>query len=235
MNLRMIRFMACPFTLLLSACSLFGGESYSETKPPEGAVERRVTRTPEEVSKATTEAIQELGMTVESDQHDALGGQLLAERATPDKDKVIVWYKSVDPRSTKIAVKVGSGDTHLADLVQDHIAIHLGTGAAMVVPSVGAVAEGQYDQPVPQCTAALERALRNLKMDGIRSEMHDTWSLVNSRESDAIPVEARIERTMKDKTRVRIIAGSTQNQDNQVLADRVKAAFEQELGQSSAK
>lgn len=226
--------LSLPVMLAMSACSLFGENKYDQSTPPEGSVERRMTRSPEEISRGATEALQELGMTVEQDQHDALGGRLLGERATPAKDEVIIWYKSLDPKTTNVAVKVGSGDRHLADMILDRIAQYVGTAASRAVPTVGASTEGLYDQPVAQCVTIMEQALRDLKLNVTHHETHDTWTQLDSREADSIPLSVRLDRTEKDKTRVRISAGTTQNQDTQQMADRVKAQFEDKLNQASS-
>lgn len=235
MGTRWMRSTAVLLTVGMSACSLFGGNKYDQSTPPEGSVERRVNKSPDEISRATAAALQELGMTITQDQHDALGGRTLAQRGNPDKDEVIVWYKSLDRTNTALAVKVGKGDQETAELIQYRIAQHLGTALAKTIPRVGAVAQGEYDPPVAQATAAMERALTELGIKITHREIHDTWAWISSSQTDAIPVDVRLERTQRDKTRVHISAGTNRNQDNQQLADRVKTEFEEVILQTPAK
>lgn len=211
----------------LGGCSMFGGSDTS--KPPDNSVDRRYAKTPEEVSRAATESLAELGMQTQGDEHDALGGQVTAIRSTPGKEKVTVWYKSIDPRNTQVWVGVGNGDRHLATMIHDRIAQHMGATSAKSVPMVGASADGEYDQPVAQTLAAAEKAIKDLKMDVSRRETHDTWAVVESRQADALPVTVKMERNEKDKTRVTFTAGTSRSQDTQQVADRLKAEFEKNI------
>lgn len=216
----------------LVACASHGGDA---SNPPKGGVDRRYSKTPDEVARAASETLQELGINVQADTHDALGGQVQGERGTADKQDVSIWYKSVDARNTQVSVMVGKGDKQLAQLIQDRLAQKLGAAGAAAVMSVGAISELTVEQPLAPCISAAEAALRELRMNVTRREVHDTWAEVESRESDAIPVQVKIERTEKDKTRVVFSAGTARSQDTQQLADRVRAEFEKKIGQTSAK
>ncbi len=210
----------------LAACSWF---EPAKNEPPKGSVDRRYQKSPDEVARATTDALAQLNIPVSSDNHDALGGQINAQRSNETADKVTIWYQSVDPRTTQVSVGVGKGNRELAQLIQDQIAQHLGAPSARAMPSVGARTEGTYDQPVAQCMSAAEQALKNLKMDVSSKETHDTWARVESRQADALPVSVRMDRTDQDKTMVVFTAGSSKSQDTMMIADRLKAEFERVL------
>lgn len=213
--------------LSLTACSAFGG---TKNEAPKGSVDRKYAKSPDEVSKAATEALGELNINIESDQHDALGGQITAARATPAAEPVIVWYQSADARTTQVSVGVGKGDRGIAELIQEHIAQKLGSPTTRSAPSVGARAEGTYDQPVAQCMTAAEQAMKDLKLQPSNKETHDTWAQVEARQADAIPVMVRMNRTEKDKTMVTFSAGNSKSSDTEMLAERLKAEFEKNLG-----
>jgi hypothetical protein len=212
--------------LSLTACSAFGG---TKNEAPKGSVDRKYAKSPDEVSKAASEALGELNINIESDQHDALGGQITAARATPAAEPVIVWYQSADARTTQVSVGVGKGDRGIAELIQEHIAQKLGSPTTRSAASVGARAEGTYDQPVAQCMTAAEQAMKDLKLQPSNKETHDTWAQVEARQADAIPVMVRMNRTEKDKTLVTFSAGNSKSSDTEMLAERLKAEFEKNL------
>lgn len=227
MNSRTMKYGVAAITLLsLTACQMFGG---TKNEPPKGSVDRRYQKTPDEVSKAATDALASLNIPIQSDSHDALGGQINAQRQNDSADTVTIWYQSVDPRTTQVAVGVGKGNRDLAQMIQDQIAQHLGSPSARAMPSVGARAEGTYDPPVAQCMAAAEAALKELKLDVSNKESHDTWARIESRKADALPITIRMDRNDQDKTQVTFTAGTTKSQDTQMIADRLKAEFEQKL------
>src|SRR6516162_9042637 len=124
----------------LAACSLFQG---SKNEPPKGSVDRKYAKTPDDVAKATSDALAELNIQILNDTHDALGGQITAQRSNATEDPVTVWYQSVDARNTQVSVGVGKGgDRQIAQLIQDQIAQHLGAASAKAAPAVGAQTEG---------------------------------------------------------------------------------------------
>jgi hypothetical protein len=226
MNANTHKILGCLILMGLSACQTFGG---SKNEPPKGAVDRRYTNTPDEVSRAVTEALNELNISVLSDNHDALGGEIQAKRSNASADAVTVWYQSADARNTQVSVGVGKGDRQIGQLIQDQIAQKLGSPTARSAPSVGARSEGHYDQPLAQCMAAAEQAMKDLKLDVSQKEMHDTWAQVEARKVDAVPVTVRMSRTEKDKTLVTFSAGSSRSQDTEQVAERLKAEFERVL------
>jgi hypothetical protein len=213
--------------LSLTACQYFGE---TKNEAPKGSVDRKYSKSPDEVAKAASEALAELNINIQSDQHDALGGQITAARANAAEDPVIVWYQSADARTTQVAVGVGKGDRGIAELIQDHIAQKLGSPTTRSAPSVGARSEGTYDQPVAQCMAAAEQAMRDLKLEPSKKETHDTWAQVEARQADAIPVMVKMNRTEKDKTQVTFSAGNSKSSDTEMVAERLKAEFEKNLG-----
>jgi len=213
--------------LALTACKYFGE---TKNEAPKGSVDRKYTKSPDEVSKAASEALGELNINIQSDEHDALGGQITAARATPAAEPVIVWYQSADARTTQVSVGVGKGDRGIAELIQEHIAQKLGSPTTHMAPSVGARSEGTYDQPVAQCMAATEQAMKDLKLQPSNKETHDTWAQVEARQADAIPILVRMYRTEKDKTQVTFSAGNSKSSDTEMLAERLKAEFEKNLG-----
>jgi len=61
-------------------------------------------------------------------------------------------------------------------------------------------------------------------------EKHDIWTAYRSRHLDTIPVSVRMERTHQDTTKVAFSVGTSEGDDNRVLAERLKKEFEAALG-----
>lgn len=82
-------------------------------------VERKYRKPAPEVWEAVTRAIRELDLTIQTNKHDALGGEMTARRATGEQIKVTA--KSLDAETTQVKVTVGEGDPDLAAIVQQRI------------------------------------------------------------------------------------------------------------------
>lgn len=223
-----LKFLTGAMALLsLIACKTFGS---SKNEPPMGSVDRRYSKTPDEITQAVTEALEELNIPIHSETHDALGGQVKAQRANASEDEVVVWYQSQDARTTQVSVAVGKNDRRVATLIQDQIAQKLGAASAKSVPPISAQVDGRYDQNLTQCMAAAEQAMKDLKMDVTHKEVHDTWAQIESRQPDSPPLVVRMSRTDTDKTQVTFAAGSARSQDTEQFAGRLKTEFERVLG-----
>ena len=90
-------------------------------------VDREHARPPGDLVDAALRALPALELKVESEKRDALGGEIVARRATGDKVSVAV--KGAAPGSCRVSVRVDPGDRNLANLVHDRIAREL-NGAA---------------------------------------------------------------------------------------------------------
>jgi hypothetical protein len=212
----------------LAACrgsGLYDGNGSEATAL--NAVHRSYARPADEVWRAVTSTVQELGLEVERNQHDALGGEIAAQRA--NKDRVTIEARSLDAQNTRLAVAVAPGDRNLAEMIQDRIAQKLGLGVPRAGLSAGSVVEGTYDAELEACVQAAQRAVEALKMGVARKDVHDTWAQVDSLQADAIPVRVRMERTRDDQTRVFFEAGTSRSEDTRLLADRLKVQFERAL------
>jgi hypothetical protein len=86
-------------------------------------VEREYSRIPADVVAAAARALPALEVRIESQMHDALGGQLQGRRATGDA--VTVTVKGALPGTSAVTVRVDPGDRNLANLVHDRIAREL--------------------------------------------------------------------------------------------------------------
>lgn len=180
--------------------------------------------------QAVQSVMRDLDLDVDSAEHDALGGELVARRATGEA--VYARVRSVAPSQTSVDFRLDEGDPAIVKMIQDRVADKLGQqrpgGAAAV--SSGSMTDGTYPNPLEECATAAERALRafNLPLDA--REKHDIWTVIRSRHLDTIPVSIRLERTPQDTTKAMFSVGTAESDDNRLLAERLKKEFEAALG-----
>jgi hypothetical protein len=84
------------------------------------AIERAYARSAAEMVDATRTALQSFDLTLESDTHDAMGGEIVARRA--DGHKVTAKITSRDDDHSDVSVRVAPGNRNLAEMVHDRIA-----------------------------------------------------------------------------------------------------------------
>ncbi|HEX7901256.1 MAG TPA: DUF3568 family protein [Planctomycetota bacterium] len=181
----------------------------------------------ERVWQSLQTSMKELDLDVEKADHDALGGQMTMRRATGEE--VFVRVRSVNPSST--TVDIAAGDRNMAQMIQDKVAEKLGAdrpGAPGM--AAGSSVQGTYENPLPECAAAAERALKAFNLPVDARENHDVWIAIRSKHLDAIPVSVKLMRTPKDQTDVTFTVGTSPSDDNTLLANRLKKEFEAALG-----
>jgi len=108
---------------LLASCR--GGPD-REKENTADTVERTYARPAEETWGAVLSAARELRLNVESDHHDALGGDLMARRGNKDRDRVHIRVRSVERRSTLVSVTLDPGDRNLAEIIHRRVGERLG-------------------------------------------------------------------------------------------------------------
>ncbi len=84
------------------------------------AVERTYARPAHELKDIVTASLKSFDLSIESDKHDELGGEIVALRA--DGHKVTAKITSVDKDHSRISIRVAPGNRNLADMIQDRIA-----------------------------------------------------------------------------------------------------------------
>lgn len=87
-------------------------------------VDREYPGPPSELVDAALRALPALDLKVESEKRDALGGEIVARRATGAEATVVV--KGAAPGTCSVSVRVEPGDRNLANLVHDRIALERG-------------------------------------------------------------------------------------------------------------
>jgi hypothetical protein len=212
---------------LLAACKSQPFKS-SAARETAGAASKTYAMDVERVWQSLQSVMRDLDLDVETSQHDALGGEMTARRAIGDE--VHVRVRSVAPQSTSVDVLVEPGEPAMAQMIQDRLAAKLGADRPVTGVSVGSMVEGTYPNPLDECAAAADRALKALNLPVDNQEKHDIWCAYRSRHLDTIPVGIKMVRTPKDETQVQFSVGTSASDDNRILAERLKKEFETALG-----
>jgi hypothetical protein len=210
---------------LLSSCKNRG---FRDDQGQSNTAGRMYAMDVERVWQSLQSVVKDLDLKTDKADHDALGGQMTVRRATGEP--IYLRVRSVNPGTTAVDVAV-DGDHNLAQLIQDRIGEKLGMNQPGAGVSSGSMAEGTYDNPLDECAAAAERALKALNLPVEGREKHDVWIGLRSKHLDTIPVGVKLQRTPKDQTQVAFTVGTSPGDDNQVLAARLKKEFEAALGQ----
>lgn len=215
--------------LTLTSCKTLSGDR-SEA-PTVNTVTKNYSKSAQETWAAVQTVAKELDLKIDTNQHDALGGTLVASRS--NDDEVHIDARSQDAMNTSVSVWAEPGDKSLAQIIHDRIGERLGLnmGARASVGS-GSQVEGTYEPKVDACMKAAEQAIGALKLAPPRREVHDTWARMDTAHLDSIPVSIRMERTRKDQTFVVFSVGTGASDDNQTLAARLKSEFEKHLNET---
>ncbi len=231
--LRALALAALPL-LALSSCKGMGGQSGAQALTI-NTVSRTYTKSMHELWPAVMAALKDLDLRVAEDQHDALGGRMMAQRA--NKDSVIIEARSVDPRTLHVSVAVDPGDRNMAQIVQDRIAEALAgdarnEGAARsAAPGAAPRVEGSYPQSLEACLAAARRTADGLKLTQLQEDIRDGAARIDARHPQHGPVSFRMTRGAQNQTQVAFEAapGGAAADDGRSFADRLKSEFERNL------
>jgi len=211
----------------LASCGVFN--SRDEQADRIHTVTKTYSKPTDETWRAIEAITKDLDLKVDTDQHDALGGTMIAKRST--KDEIHVEARAVDAQNTIVSVNVDPGDKNLAQIIHDRISDRLGlsVGATRASMAAGSQVDGTYDQKLDVCISAADRALAALKLPAARRESHDTWARLDTQQLESIPVQIRMDRTKKDQTYVVFTIGTGASDDNRTQASRLKTEFERQL------
>jgi hypothetical protein len=191
-------------------------------------VDRQYAKTPREAWDAAVAAVKAMELQVESDRHDALGGELVARRA--DGHRVNVIVKAMDRNSSQVSVRVEPGNRNMAEMIHEWMADKLGLGEAKGALLGGNSVEGTYTQSVATCAAAAEQACRKLSYIVTHREVRDASARIDARQPDSTPVRFQAEKS-GDRTKVTFIAGRSGGEAAKAAAQKMKDEFERQLPQ----
>jgi hypothetical protein len=113
--------------LLLSGC----GKSEQDLAPKKtdfgtglNTVEKTYEATPVRLIEVVSGALKGYDLTMESDRHDDLGGEITARRA--DGSKVTAKITARDEASSEVSIRVSPGNKNLAEMIHARIAEKVG-------------------------------------------------------------------------------------------------------------
>ncbi len=187
-------------------------------------VDRDYSKSATDASKAALQSVESAKLTVLSDKHDQMGGELVASRA--DGKEVRILVKSIDEKSCRVSVRVEPGDRELATMLHERIAGNLGMGNATTGWFGGNSLNAEYPADLAACTTSARRAIATLAPNTESEELHATWCHVDGRLQDSTPLRIRLEKVEDRKTRVTFMAGNSKSDDNKSVAQKLKDAFE---------
>lgn len=88
-------------------------------------VEKMYDVTPPRLIEVVTASLQSYELTVETDRHDDLGGEIVARRA--DGSKVTAKVTARDEASSEVSIRVAPGNKNLAEMIHSRIAEKVAT------------------------------------------------------------------------------------------------------------
>ncbi len=194
-------------------------------------VTRKYAKPAADVWDAAVAAVKSYDLSVDSDRHDRMGGEVVAHRA--GGDRVTINVRSIDDRNTDAAVRVDPGNRNMANLIHERIAEKLGMGHAKAGVFGDTSVSGTYAAPLDRCVAAADSACRSLGLTVTGKDQKDKTAVIDAREANSNPVRVQMDRTGDAGTKATFSAGSSTGSDPKALTARLKAEFERQLGQNS--
>ncbi len=190
-------------------------------------VERDYSKPASESWEAAMSTVKSNNLRIESDKHDALGGELLARRA--DNSEVRIYVKSVDRDNSRVSVRVGGGDSTLASVLQEGIASKLGFGEAKGGWFGGNSLSSEYKVRLQEGVAAARRSCGSLNLSITSDQTHTAHAQIDARKKDSTPVRFTIESNGDDGITVTFFAGTSKNEENESFIQRMKTEFERTM------
>jgi hypothetical protein len=219
---------SCLATLALAMAACSSGDKTSASKQSDlgtgiNTVDRQYVKSAPATWDAAVSALKSYDFKIESDRHDAMGGEVLAHRASGEK--VTVRIKSLDEKNSDVSVRVEPGNRNMAEMIHEKIADKLGIKEAKSTFFGGNTVEGTYPQVLEACVKAAEDAAKRLNLIVTNREIKDGAATVDARESNSTPVQFKMKK-VNEGTKVTFIAGREKTDATRDLANRMKAEFE---------
>jgi len=211
-------------TLLALAIFAAAGCSSNDLGTGANTVDREFAKPASDVWDASVKSAQSMDLCLSTDDHDQLGGELVASRA--NGQEVRIWVRSMDEKRSRVSVRVEPGDRAFALMLYEKIAEKLGLGEAKAAFLGGNSAEGTYVMDLAVAMLTARRTLRSIEVTITEDEAHANWARVDGRQKDSTPVRVRIDRIEDQKLKVTFIAGNERSADHKAFAQRMKDEFD---------
>jgi hypothetical protein len=217
---------------LLAACSSEGSSPSSKSDYGTGlnTVERKYNKPAPDTYDAAVAAVKSFNLSIDSDRHDEMGGEVVGHRA--DGRKVTVKVSAVDKNNSRAAVRVEPGDAKLAQMVHEKMAQKLGMGAASPALMGGNSDKFPYDSDLQAGVEAAERAAKALGWTVTAKEVKSDSARIDVRDENSVPAQFKVER-VNDRVfplNVTFVAGKGQTDDSKAMIARMHDEFDRQIG-----
>ena len=187
-------------------------------------IDREYAKPASEIWSASLKSAEAAHLTLKSERHDKMGGEIVACRANGDEVRIDVI--SLTEERSRVSVRGGPGDRNLANMLQERIAEKAGLGTAKSGAFGGNSLEAIYVAEVEASVVSARRTLAALGVTATGEEIHASSATIDGRLKDSTPVRIRVEKSEPQNTRVTFIAGNEKNDDNKQFVLKMKAEFE---------
>jgi hypothetical protein len=194
-------------------------------------VTRKYAKPAPDVWDAAVSAVKSYDLSIDSDRHDKMGGELVAHRA--GGDKVTINMRSIDAQNTDVAVRVEPGNRNMANLIHEKIAEKAGMGSSKAGMFGDYSLNGTYPIDLKRSAAAAEAACRAVDLSVTNKEIQDSMAVVDAREANSNPVRVRMDRSGDAATKVTFSAGSAAGSDPKAVVSRLKAEFDRQVASAA--
>ena len=217
--------MAFGLVLLVVAAGCRNGTS-TDYGTGLNTVDRKYAKSADEVWNAAVDSAKSSGFAIGTQNHDALGGEVVAQRGTGEK--VTIKVRSLAKTSTEASVRVEPGDRALANQLHEMMAKKLGMSEATGGPFGGVSLDATYDITMKRSMGVSDRVFQGLKVTETARTMGEKDSEIKGRTDDSTPVRISMTRIEDQKTRVTFYAGSSKSDAHRTLAESMKRDFDRE-------
>jgi len=216
----------------LAACSSEGKSPSSKSDMGTGlnTIERKYSKPASDTYDAAVVAVKSFDLTIDSNRHDEMGGEVVGHRS--DGRVVTVNVTAIDKNSSRAAVRVEPGDAKMAQMVQERMADKLGMGTAKPALMGGNSENFPYDADLKAGTDAAERAVQSLGWTVTGKEIKHDWARIDARDEHSNPVAFKIER-VNDRTlplKVTFTAGKGMTDDSTAMIAQMHDEFDRQSG-----
>ena len=139
----MNKLMATATLAALSLASCAGNDLGSGAN----TIDREYAKPASEIWSASLKSAEGAHLTLRSERHDKMGGEIVAGRANGDEVRIDVI--SLTENSSRVSVRVGPGDRNLANMLQEQIAEKTGLGKAKTGLFGGNSLDGRLKDSTP--------------------------------------------------------------------------------------
>jgi len=172
--------------------------------------------------------LKEAEFRIEGEKRDGLIGEISARRSGGDRVRIVM--KNIDEKHTLVMVRVDQGDSGLAGLLHERLAMRLGLGEAMGEWFGGISIEAEYDGTLDNCVAASRQAVRSLNLVLTGGDLQGDEARIEARTDLSNPLGIKIVAPKSGgKTLVTFLAGTEKDEENKDLARKLKDEFERAL------